>query len=94
METGMRVYALIAVAMLGLTAAAAAEVSPSCTTEPRSKWLSEAQMKERVTLLGYKYEILKVTKGGCYEIYGRDLAGKRVEVYFEPLRGDVVRKSP
>ena len=28
-----------------------------------------------------------VSKGKCYEIYGLDKAGKKVEIYFDPATG-------
>jgi len=68
----------------------AALAGPNCTTEPKEKWLSESAMKTKIAALGYKYKIFKVTTGNCYEIYGQDSAGKRVEVYFHPISGKVV----
>jgi hypothetical protein len=65
---------------------------PTCTTEPKSKWISEADMKAKIAAGGYKYSVFKVTTGNCYEIYGRDKAGKRVEVYFHPMTGRVVEQ--
>ena len=29
-------------------------------------------------------DVLKVTKGNCYELYGSNPAGKRVEIYYRP----------
>jgi hypothetical protein len=72
---------------------AMAESSPDCTLEPSSKWIPAPEMRARIESLGYRFDVLKTTKGGCYEIYGRDKLGKRVEIYFNPLNGDVVRKS-
>jgi hypothetical protein len=33
-----------------------------------------------------------VTTGNCYEIYGQDKQGKRIEIYFNPITGDVVEE--
>ena len=49
--------------------------------------------RPRVDNAGNKIDVFKVTKGGCYEIYGRDAAGKRIEIYFNPLSGDVMQHS-
>jgi hypothetical protein len=73
--------------------ASSAFASPKCTTEPKVKWISEAAMRAKAAAAGHKVEVFKVTKGGCYEIYGRDAAGKRIEIYFNPLSGDVVEHS-
>lgn len=72
--------------------ASPAFAGPSCTAEPKSKWLSEAAMKAKIAELGYKYKVFKVTTGNCYEIYGQDKAGKRIEVYFHPITGSVVEE--
>lgn len=65
---------------------------PRCTSEPRDKWISESEMKAKISDLGYKAKIFKVTKGNCYEIYGVDKTGKRIEVYFNPVTGSIVEE--
>ena len=79
-----------AIALLSTCGAAIAE--PKCTTEPKEKWLSESAMKAKVAELGYRSKVFKVTKGNCYEVYGLDKAGKRIEVYFHPISGAVVEE--
>lgn len=65
---------------------------PTCTSEPKEKWLSESAMKSKIVELGYKFKVFKVTAGNCYEIYGQDKAGKRIEVYFHPVSGSIVEE--
>ena len=65
---------------------------PNCTSEPRSAWMSESDMKARVTQMGYKADVFKVA-GNCYEIYGTDKEGRPVEVYFNPVTGEVVKSE-
>jgi hypothetical protein len=79
-----------AAALLALTTPAFA--GPNCTNEPKDKWLSESAMKEKIVQLGYKFKVFKVTTGNCYEIYGQDAAGKRIEIYFHPITGSVVEE--
>ena len=68
----------------------AAYANPTCTTEPKGKWMSEAAIKAKIAALGYhKIRAFKVTKL-CYEIYGSDKQNKLVEVYFSPITGDIV----
>lgn len=87
-----------AVRLLTATAACAAltsiaSASPECTKEAKDKWLSEADMKTKVDALGYKdYEKILVS-GNCYEIYGKNKDGKKVEVYFNPVDGKVVEEE-
>ena len=68
----------------------AAQANPTCTTEPKKNWMSEDAIKAKIAALGYqKIRSFKVTES-CYEIYGSDKAGKLVEVYFNPVNGDIV----
>ena len=85
----MRILATILLAAF----ASPAFASPKCTTEPKDKWIPEAAMRAKAEAAGHKIDVFKVTKGGCYEIYGRDAAGKRIEIYFNPLTGDAVEHS-
>ncbi|MDP3295283.1 MAG: PepSY domain-containing protein [Nevskia sp.] len=72
----------------------AAQASPTCTKEPASKWLSEAAMKQKVSELGYHdIRVFKITKSGCYEIYGFNKDGRKAEVYFNPVDGAVVQAN-
>jgi hypothetical protein len=69
-----------------------AAAGPTCTAEPKDKWLSEGAMKAKLAELGYKYKIFKVTVGNCYEIYGQNEQGQRTEVYFHPVTGEIVEE--
>jgi hypothetical protein len=78
-----------------LVASAAATAGPVCTDEPQSKWLTEAQMTEKFKALGYTDDVKKlhVSRGKCWEIYGHDKAGKKVEIYFHPITGAIVEAN-
>ena len=82
----------IAVALAIAVLSSPALAGPKCTSEPKAKWMSEADMKSKIASMGYKYRVFKVTSGNCYEIYGQDSAGKRIEVYFYPISGAVVEE--
>lgn len=69
----------------------AAVAAPQCTTAPRAQWMTEAAMKQKVIDQGYTIKVFKVT-GSCYEIYGKDKAGKNVEIYFDPTDGHIVKQ--
>ena len=86
--------ALVAlVALSTLTGSAIA--GPRCTDEPQDKWLTEAQMTRRFQDLGYRDDVKKlhVSKGQCWEIYGHDKAGKKIEIYFHPITGAIVEAN-
>ena len=78
---------------VGLSIASGALAAPVCTTEPKAKWLTEAQMRAKVDKLGYtKVKVLQVS-GSCYEIYAQNKAGKKAEVYFNPVTGAIVQNN-
>ncbi|WP_209891255.1 PepSY domain-containing protein [Rhizobium leguminosarum] len=87
----MMLKLIAAVAIIAATPVLAL-ASPSCTKEPKSKWMSEDAMKAKIDTLGYKVKTFEIT-GNCYEIYGKDKDGKRAEVYFNPASGDIVQKG-
>jgi hypothetical protein len=62
-----------------------------CTKHPKSEWLSEGEMKAQIENAGYQIKKFKVD-GDCYEIYGSDSNGKKVEIYFDTKSGEVVKK--
>jgi hypothetical protein len=77
----MKSLLLLPVIIAISSAALAAE--PTCTA-PKDKWMKEADFKHTMQQQGYKIKTLKVTNG-CYEIYGHDKNGKRVEMSFDPV---------
>ncbi len=64
-----------------------------CTTEPKSQWKDQAEFKQSLKDQGYKINEFKVTSGNCYEIYGWDKEKNKVEIYFNPVSGDVVKSE-
>lgn len=81
----MTIFSRIA-ATLTLLLSATAFAGPTCNV-PEDKWMKEADFKAMVEGQGYKIKTFKVSKGKCYEIYGTDKAGKKVEIYFDPSNG-------
>ena len=82
----------VVLAVLSLTLfSTGALAGPQCNPAPRDKWLTEAEMKAKAVAMGYSINVFKKTTGNCYEIYGKDAQGKRVEVYFNPVTGEPIR---
>lgn len=79
--------------LAGLTCAlsAAAIAGPTCTQEPQAKWMNQAQFKQQLSQQGYQIKKFKVTDGKCYEIYGKNKEGQRVEIYFNPITAKAVK---
>ena len=79
-----------AVALFSLFAAAA-HASDKCN-EPKETWINEADFKASLEAEGYQIKKFKVS-GNCYEIYGHDKAGKKVEIYYDAKTLDVVKRG-
>ncbi|MEJ8814845.1 PepSY domain-containing protein [Variovorax ureilyticus] len=62
----------------------------NCKAYPKSEWMKEAEAKARIEAQGYTISKFKVD-GNCYEIYGRNKAGKKVEIYFDAKTLDPVK---
>lgn len=78
--------------ILALTMMGQAFAAIDCTKEPKEKWKTEADFKKELEAT-YKIKKFKVTAGNCYEIYGWNKAGKRVEIYFNPVTGEIVKSK-
>ncbi|NIE76461.1 PepSY domain-containing protein [Pantoea sp. Tr-811] len=82
---------LIACALL--LGSGSAFAATQCTTADKSTWQNpdafQAQLKEQ----GYKINKFKVTKGNCYEIYGFNKDGKKVEIYHDPVTGKAIKSE-
>lgn len=64
--------------MLSTTVYAAAD----CPAYPKEEWAAESTLKEALDAEGYTIKKFKID-GNCYEIYGRNKEGKKVEIYFD-----------
>ena len=82
----------IAAAMCSLALTSIALAGPTCATT-RDGWKPEEGFKKDLAAQGYQIKVFKVTKGNCYEIYGHDKAGKKVEIYFDPVSGKPVKSQ-
>ena len=84
----MKMLVMTLVSLMSTAALAGAD----CPAAPKEKWMPEAKMKERLVAEGYKIKVFKVD-GNCYEIYGWDKENKKVEIYFNPVDGSIVKEK-
>jgi len=85
-------YLNIAVtAALGLTSAMAF-ASADCPAYPKAEWMKDSDARAKLEKDGYKIKTFKVS-GNCYEIYGHDKDGKKVEIYFDAKSLAIVKKG-
>lgn len=87
-----RISALALGACALLLAAGTAVAGPACKA-PKEQWMKEDTFKKKLQDEGYKIKTFKVTSGNCYEIYGTDKAGKKVEIYFDPVTAAVLEQK-
>ena len=64
--------------------------SPTCTEAPRSQWQPADKFQAQLKAQGYQIRRFKEEKS-CYEIYGTDKDGHRVEIYFDPVTGKAIK---
>jgi hypothetical protein len=56
----------------------------TCDSGPREGWQPAAKLEAQLKERGWNVRRIK-EDGGCYEVYGFDETGKRVEAYFHPV---------
>jgi len=80
--------ALLTIAMLaaGLAVASHAHATgrATCNSGPQAGWQPEDALKQKLIAQGWSIRRIKVD-GGCYEVYGINEKGQRVETYFHPV---------
>jgi hypothetical protein len=75
--------AALAGAALAMAAPASATGKMTCNA-PQAKWKSIPALEAKLKKEGWQVRKSKVD-GGCYEVYGTDPKGNRVEAYFHPV---------
>lgn len=82
----------LAIVLAILMVGGLAQAKKNCTDQPKEKWMKEEDFKKRMEGEGYKIRKFK-QPGSCYEIYGTNKDGKKVEVYFNPVDASVVKEE-
>lgn len=72
-------------AVLMLVAPAFAE-DMKCNVPDQTTWMSQEDLTTMYVEQGYEVKNIKIDEG-CYEIYGIDANGERVEIYVDPVTG-------
>lgn len=78
----MKNLGLLLVACMCILSATSVFAAADCKAYPKEEWASEETLKEALESEGYTIKKFKVD-GNCYEIYGRNKEGKKVEIYFD-----------
>ena len=80
----LRILTIAAALSLGVAAAPAAATGKMTCSAPQKSWKSMASLETKLKKDGWEVRKSKVD-GGCYEVYGTDPQGRRVEAYFHPV---------
>ncbi|WP_134682375.1 PepSY domain-containing protein [Paracoccus ravus] len=75
----MRKFLILTVAVLTAAPALAAD---RCDVD-KAKWRPVEELKAELASKGWTVSNVK-EEDGCYEVYGKDASGKRVEIFFDP----------
>ena len=86
----MRTATFATALTLGLLAAMPAFADDDCPEAPRDQWLQPEQIKAKAEEMGYTVRSVD-EDDGCLEVKGFDKAGAKVEIYFDPVSGAVVK---
>ena len=71
------IVACIVISLAGLAVA-----GPECNV-PSEKWMKESDFRFQLKHKGYLIRTIKAVDG-CYEVYGLDPLGRRVQIRFNP----------
>ncbi|MGF6595227.1 PepSY domain-containing protein [Pseudomonas sp. 2835] len=82
---------LLLVSLLVISPAVLAKTE--CSTAEKNQWQDQNNFQEELKKQGYEIKKFKVTGGNCYEIYGKNKDGKKVEIYFDPVTGKKVKEE-
>lgn len=80
----VRILGIAAAAALAFSAAPAAATGKMTCNAPQKQWKALPALEAQLKKQGWQVRKSKVD-GGCYEVYGTDPKGNRVEAYFHPV---------
>ena len=79
----MRYTSLLFVAFLSMAAGGAFAHGDFKCDVPKTEWKPQMELQRKLIDEGWRVRQVK-TDNGCYEVYGFDANGKRMEAYFNP----------
>ena len=88
---------IVSAVLVGVAAAlsTAAFAKADCKAYPKAEWMKPEDATAKIAAQGYAISKFKVD-GNCYEIYGKDKEGRKVEIYYdaktlEPVKTEIER---
>lgn len=79
----------VVVGLVVSASSAVAHGTVKCDPVPPAEWQPQMALQDKLKGEGWKVRQVK-TWNGCYEVYGTDAKGERVEAFFNPKTFDRV----
>ena len=78
------------ITLLTLAAGSAfAQHAERCEPIPKAEWKPQAELERKLKNEGWTISRVKI-ENGCYEVYGKNAVGKKMETFFHPKTLEVV----
>lgn len=71
------------------TAGAFAQHAERCDPIPKAEWKPQAELERKLRNEGWTISRVKI-ENGCYEVYGKNATGRKMETFFHPKTFEVV----
>ncbi|KLT73350.1 signal peptide protein [Neisseria arctica] len=78
--------------LIAVAASVSAFASAKCTAHPKSEQIPPAKFQQQLKDQGYTIKKFK-TSDNCYELYGKNKQGQKVEIYFDTKTGKAVKSE-
>jgi hypothetical protein len=59
---------------------------------PQGEWQPKESLQKKLESEGWAIKAIKIDEG-CYEVYGKDSTGNRMETYFDPKTFEVKKED-
>jgi hypothetical protein len=66
-----------------------AQHAEKCDPIPKEEWKPQAELERKLKNEGWTITRVKI-ENGCYEVYGKNATGKKMETFFHPKTFEVV----
>jgi len=80
---------LITLCLTAVAGAAHAQHAEKCEPIPKEEWKPQAELERKLKNEGWTISRVKI-ENGCYEVYGKNATGKKMETFFHPKTFEVV----
>lgn len=85
----MKRQLLITLLALAASGTALAQHAEKCEPIPKAEWRPKAELERKLKDEGWTISRVKI-ENGCYEVYGKNATGRKMETFFHPKTFEVV----